>query len=254
MFSQVISGIRFGRPAGTTFLKRLCTDNPPELFLIAAVLPHPGERTLDVKVVWIGNQSKGERLLLPLRKHLRPFQDTIKPKAYLDEQRGGFDVPEGDLSSHRRGGHFKELTIDIIHTIIEHASKVPHEMSGITMMYWHGPWCAKPYDNAFGFRRTGFEFWIHTYWQKAREREKSWTWVEEFFRAIEPLSTGAVYVNDLENEGEARVHAAYGDKYMRLSLLKRKFDPDNFFRVNQNIAPATQSTDKRAHSRADDER
>jgi Berberine and berberine like len=55
---------------------------------------------------------------------------------------------------------------------------------------------------------------------------------------MEPLSTGAVYVNDLENEGHARVRAAYGDKYERLSVLKRKFDPDNFFRVNQNIPPA----------------
>ena len=56
---------------------------------------------------------------------------------------------------------------------------------------------------------------------------------------MEPLSTGAVYVNDLENEGEARVRAAYGEKYHRLSMLKAKFDPDNFFRINQNIPPAT---------------
>jgi hypothetical protein len=61
-----------------------------------------------------------------------------------------------------------------------------------------------------------------------------------------PLSSGAVYVNDLENEGEARVRAAYGDKYHRLALIKRKFDPDNFFRVNQNIPPAAQPDGKRA--------
>ena len=87
-------------------------------------------------------------------------------------------------------------------TIIEHLPSAPHEASGITMMYWHGPWCAKPHDNAFGFRRTGFEYWIHSYWQKAGDREQSWNWVEEFYRAMEPLSTGAVYVNDLEDEGD----------------------------------------------------
>ena len=221
------------------FLDSFAPTIPAELFLIAAVLPHPGERMLDIKVVWMGEKTKGERLLRPLRKYLRPFEDTIKPKAYLDEQRGGFDVPEGEYSSHRRAGHFKRLTDDVVETIIEHASNAPHEASGITMMYWHGPWCAKPHDNAFGFRRTGFEYWIHSYWRKAAGREKSWDWVEEFYRAMEPLSTGAVYVNDLENEGEARVRAAYGDKYQRLSLIKRKFDPDNFFRVNQNIAPAS---------------
>jgi FAD binding domain/Berberine and berberine like len=222
-----------------TFLDGFAITIPPDLFLIAAVLPHPGDRMLDVKVVWMGNKEKGERLLRPLRTYLRPFEDTIKAKAYLDEQRGGFDVPEGDYSSHRRAGHFDRLSGDIVDVINEHASNAPHEASGITMMYWHGPWCSRPHNNAFGFRRTGFEFWIHSYWKKAGDREKSWAWVENFFSAMEPLSTGAVYVNDLENEGHARVRAAYGDKYERLSVLKRKFDPDNFFRVNQNIPPAT---------------
>jgi FAD/FMN-containing dehydrogenase len=220
------------------FLDRFVPTIPPELFLIAAVLPHPGERMLDIKVVWMGEKGKGENLLRPLRTYLRPFQDMIKPKTYLDEQRSSYDVPEGDQSSHRRAGHFKRLTQDIIDTIAEHASNAPHQASGITMIYWHGYWCAKPHDNAFGFRRTGFEFWIHSYWQKAGDREKSWAWVENFFSAMEPLSTGAVYVNDLEYEGEDRVRAAYGDKYERLWLIKRRFDPDNFFRVNQNIPPA----------------
>jgi hypothetical protein len=220
------------------FLDTFAPTIPPDLFLIAAVLPYPGERMLDIKIVWTGEKEKGERMLRPLRANLKPFEDTIAPKAYLDEQRGGYDVPEGEHSSHRRGGHCKDLTDDVIETIVEHASNAPHEASGITMMYWHGPWCSRPHDNAFGFRRTGFEYWIHTYWQKAGEREKSWGWVEEFYRAMVPLSTGAVYVNDLENEGEARVRAAYGDKYDRLSLIKLKLDPGNFFRVNQNIAPA----------------
>ncbi|MGC2491273.1 FAD-binding oxidoreductase [Candidatus Binatus sp.] len=219
------------------FLDSFAPTIPAELFLIAAVLPHPGERMLDIKVVWTGDKEKGERSLRPLRKYLRPFEDTIQPKAYLDEQRGGFDVPEGEYSSHRRAGHFKRLTDDVVETIIEHASNAPHEASGITMMYWHGPWCARPHDNAFGFRRTGFEYWIHSYWRKTAERGRSWDWVEGFYRAMEPLSTGAVYVNDLENEGVARARAAYGDKYDRLSLIKGKFDPDNFFRVNQNIPP-----------------
>jgi FAD/FMN-containing dehydrogenase len=221
------------------FLDGFAPTIPSDLFLIAGVLPHPGERMLDVRVVWMGKTEKGERLLRPLRTYLRPFEDTIEPKAYLDEQRGGFDVPDGDFSSHRRGGHFNRLTQEVIEAIAEHAANAPHEASGITIIYWHGSWCSKPHDNAFGFRRTGFEFWIHSYWKEAGDREESWTWVEKFFSAIEPLSTGAVYVNDLENEGHARVRAAYGDKFQRLSLLKRKFDPDNFFRVNQNIPPAT---------------
>ena len=78
------------------FLDSFATTIPPELFLTAAVLPHPGERMLDVKVVWIGDGAKGERLLRPLRTYLRQFADSIEAKAYLDEQRRGYDVPEGD--------------------------------------------------------------------------------------------------------------------------------------------------------------
>ena len=220
------------------FLDSFAPTVPDELFLCAAVLPHPGERMLDVKVIWVGDEEEGERVLRPLRTYLKPFQDTIKPKAFLDEQRSAFDVPEGERSSCRRGGHFERLTADVIDVITEYASNSPHEASGITMMYWHGPWSSEPQDNAFGFRRTGFEYWVHTYWQKAIERRKSVSWVEAFFKAMEPLSTGAVYVNTLEDEGPDRARAAYGDKYLRLARTKRIYDADNFFRVNQNIQPA----------------
>ena len=106
------------------------------------------------------------------------------------------------------------------------------------MIYWHGPWCSGAHDNAFGFRRIGFEYWIHTYWKKAAERKLPWEWVERFYKAMKPLSTEAVYVNGMEKEDDDRVISAYGDNYDRLTKVKRKYDPANFFRVNQNIKPA----------------
>ncbi|MGH9646540.1 MAG: FAD-binding oxidoreductase [Bryobacteraceae bacterium] len=221
------------------YLNEFAPTIPDDLFLLAAVLPYPGERMLDVVVVWTGEVEKGERILRPLRTYLKPFKDTIRAKAYLDEQREASDVPSGDHSSHRKSGHFQVLCEDIINVIEEYASNAPSEVSGITMMYWHGAWCSKPHDNAFGFRRTGYEFWVHSYWQQAEERKKSWAWVEDFFAAMRPFSSGAVYVNGLENEGDDRVRAAYGNKYQRLARIKAKYDADNFFRVNQNIKPAS---------------
>lgn len=220
------------------FLNDFAPTIPDDLFLLAAILPFPGERMLDIGVVWTGEIQKSGRILRPLRTYLKPFKDTIKAKSYLDEQRDASDVPMGDYSSHRKSGHFQTLSEDLIDVITEHASNAPSEASGITMMYWHGPWCSTPQDDAFGFRRTGYEFWVHSYWQKAAEREKSWTWVEEFYAAIAPWATDAVYVNGLENESEARVRAAYGDKYEMLTRIKAKYDTNNFFRVNQNIRPA----------------
>jgi FAD/FMN-containing dehydrogenase len=61
-----------------------------------------------------------------------------------------------------------------------------------------------------------------------------------FAQALAPFSTGGVYVNFLGNEGDARIRAAYGDaKYERLRRLKRRSDPENLFRLNQNIPPAS---------------
>jgi FAD/FMN-containing dehydrogenase len=87
-----------------------------------------------------------------------------------------------------------------------------------------------------GFRRPGFEYWIHAYWQDPAERESSHRWVNQFYQELQPFSTGAVYVNNLCGEGPERVKAAYGEKYMRLAEIKRKYDPDNVFRLNENIS------------------
>jgi FAD/FMN-containing dehydrogenase len=222
------------------FLADYAPTIPQELFLIAAVLPYPGDRMLDVGVVWSGDEKVGERALRPLRTFLKPFEDTIQTNPYLEEQRSGTGSPaDGDYSSHRKSGHFEELSPAIIDVIAEYTSSAPSEESGITMIYWHGPWSSGSHDNAFGFRRPGFEYWIHTYWKKAVERRRPFDWVEEFYAAMEPLATEAVYVNGLENENDERVIAAYGDNYERLTKIKRKYDPDNFFRVNQNVKPAT---------------
>jgi FAD/FMN-containing dehydrogenase len=220
-----------------TFLASYAATIPVELFLIAAMLPYPGERMLDIAVVWSGDEKKGQRVLQPLRRFVKPLEDSIKVNTYLDEQRAGTGTPEdGEYSSHRRSGHVQELSQGLIDVIVEYTSNAP-STSGITMIYWHGPWCSENRDTAFGFRRTGFEYWVHIYWKKANERSRSLEWVEQFFAALVPMSTGAVYVNGLENEDDARVKAAYGDNYDRLSQLKHKYDPDNFFRVNQNIRP-----------------
>jgi len=82
------------------FLDEYTRSISDDLFIIAAVLPHPGERMLDVAVVWPDEEKKDERALRPLRKFLKPFEDTVQTRDYLDEQRAGSDSPaDGDYSS-----------------------------------------------------------------------------------------------------------------------------------------------------------
>lgn len=221
------------------FIKDYALGIPDDLFLLMAVLPHPGERMLNISVVWPGDPRRGERVLTPLRKLIKPLEDNIQIRAYLDEQRAGSDNPgDGDYCTCRRAGHLEDLSTESIDVIVEYAANAPTESSGITMIFWHGQWCSQPRDNAFGFRRSGYHYWIHSYWQHTKQAAPAQKWVYDFFSALAPHSSGAVYVNDLQEEGEERIRAAYGDKYERLCQIKRKYDPSNFFCVNQNIRPA----------------
>jgi FAD/FMN-containing dehydrogenase len=90
---------------------------------------------------------------------------------------------------------------------------------------------------AFGHRDAVFDFAILTVWQDRAEDDEHITWACDFFGAMQPHATG-VYVNNLGTEGADRVRAAYAPAtYERLLALKDAYDPDNVFRVNQNVAP-----------------
>jgi FAD/FMN-containing dehydrogenase len=69
------------------------------------------------------------------------------------------------------------------------------------------------------------------------DSEKITHWARDYWEAVHPHSAGAAYVNFLMEEGDERIKATYGDNYERLQRVKAKYDPGNFFRVNQNIKP-----------------
>ena len=75
-------------------------------------------------------------------------------------------------------------------------------------------------------------------WQDPAESEANIDWARRCYRTAEPFLSDGVYVNYLGDEGEARVRASYGPNYERLAAIKKKYDPTNFFRLNQNIKPA----------------
>ncbi|MGH9660400.1 MAG: BBE domain-containing protein, partial [Bryobacteraceae bacterium] len=95
-----------------------------------------------------------------------------------------------------------------------------------------------PDGSAFEDRRATHAMTIDGVWSEPAASAACIAWVRGFWEAVRPHSTGRVYMNFLGDEGEDRVRAAYGTtKYERLRALKRKYDPTNFFRMNQNIVP-----------------
>jgi hypothetical protein len=93
-------------------------------------------------------------------------------------------------------------------------------------------------ETAFGHRNFSFNFLITSVWTDPNDSEANMKWTRDFWEAMKPFMTEAVYVNYMGDEGEERIKSAYGEaKYNRLVALKKRYDPTNLFCLNQNIKP-----------------
>jgi FAD/FMN-containing dehydrogenase len=134
--------------------------------------------------------------------------------------------------------NFAEMSDDAIDTILKYAARLPSAQSEIFVAQMGGATSRVPADaTAYPHREAQFVMNVHTRWEKPEDDASSVAWAREFFEATAPFATGGVYVNFV-SEDEGRVQAAYGANFERLAVLKKKYDPDNVFRVNQNVAPA----------------
>ena len=91
---------------------------------------------------------------------------------------------------------------------------------------------------AYSSRDVGYVINVHGRWETAGEDDRGIAWAREFFAASKPFASGGAYVNFLTQDEADRLEFAYGKAYDRLVRLKKKYDPTNLFRVNQNIKPA----------------
>ena len=115
---------------------------------------------------------------------------------------------------------------------------VPEVKMEQLLQHLHGAACrVGSTETAFAHRTEKHDLLILSMWTDPSESEKNITWTREFLKAMRPYLEQGVYVNNLGDEGEERIRAAYGPNYERLVALKNKYDPTNFFRVNQNIKP-----------------
>jgi hypothetical protein len=132
-----------------------------------------------------------------------------------------------------------ELSDKAIQTIVEYSESLPTEQTQVVLEHMHGVASRVPATaTAFGLRRIQYSINIMPAWNDPALAEKCIDWARGFASALEAFGASDSYVNYLDNEGAAAVRAAYGVNYERLTQLKKKYDPENFFRFNQNIAPA----------------
>jgi hypothetical protein len=187
---------------------------------------------------YAGPVEEGEKVVRPLKEFGSPVLDLCVPKPFLDHQ-AMFDPS----FPHGQWYYFKscdvvELTDDVIDITAEHVMKIRSPLTNFPIWQLGGAVARiAGNDTAFNGRGVGHTFNIGAATATADGFDQEREWVRNFWSALEPHHT-SVYVNFLMDEGEERVRQAYGaQKYDRLKALKRKYDPENLFRLNQNIPP-----------------
>jgi hypothetical protein len=198
-----------------------------------------GKPVVMVICCYTGPVEEGERVVAPLRSFGSPLLDLCVPKPFLDHQ-AMFDpsFPPG-WWYYFRSCNLAELTDNVIEIIADHAVRSRSPQTAFPLFHLGGAISRVGEDDmAFNGRSAGHTLNINATTVAREGFEEECEWSRTFWSALKPYHTN-VYVNFLMEEGEERIRRAYGPaKYERLKALKRKYDPDNFFRLNQNISSA----------------
>jgi len=231
----------FGRAADLLrFYREFLITAPDELTTIAGVITGPdGSLVVAIVACYAGVLAEGERVLAPLRRFGPPVADTIASIPYTTMQTL-FDaaLPPGRLN-YWKASLMGDLSDPMIEAIIDYGGRIPSPFSGVFIPHYHGAFSrvAKA-DTAYFHRDLPYELLILSSWTDPRESESNVGWTRNLFASVQHHVPRAVYVNMLDrDEGEQRVQDAYGANYERLVSLKRRYDPTNLFRLNQNIRP-----------------
>jgi FAD/FMN-containing dehydrogenase len=252
---QVLAGAVFhpgeNAPEVLRFFRDFVETAPDELTTIAVILTAPpapflpaeahGKLAVALAVCYAGDLEQGERVLEPLRAFGRPLADVVAPMPYTALQ-SMFDAgyPPG-ISNYWKSNYVNDLSDDAIDTVVEYAARMSSPLASCYFEHLGGAISREGDQTAFGHRDFTFDFAILAGWDDAGETDEHVGWAREFWEAMRPFSSDAVYVNNLGAEGEDRVKAAYApERYERLVALKEKYDPGNLFRLNQNISPSGQ--------------
>ena len=199
-----------------------------------------GEPVVMVIPCWVGDLDEGEKFIEPMRKFGNVVADVCTRKPYLAHQ-AMFDP---SFVPHRwyyfRGLDTPELNDEMIDITIDHASRIKSPLTSFPIWQMGGAISrVSDDDSAFGGRQASFTYNIGCCTENADGFDEERQWVRDFWSALEGYQTSA-YVNFMSDgeESQDRIRSAYGaDKFDRLKALKRQWDPDNFFRMNQNISP-----------------
>jgi FAD/FMN-containing dehydrogenase len=226
-------------------------DAPDEVGAGAALITAPpaafvpesarGKPALGIVICYAGDPAEGERVIAPLRECAPPAADLVRPMSYTAVQQLIDPTMPAGMHNHWGGDFLAELPDAAIDAFCTAALAVPSPLTQILIVPGGGQ-VARIDDDAMaiGQRQAPWNTHLLTMWSDAADSARNLEWLRALQTAIDPYTTGRAWLNFLGDEGVDRVRRAVGDrKYARLQTIKRRYDPDNLFHLNQNVVPTS---------------
>jgi len=186
-----------------------------------------------------GDPKAGEKAIEPVRHFGTPLGEHVGVQPYCNWQKALDPLLTPGARNYWKSHNFTDLSDGLIDVTIKYAGNVPSPHSEIFFgMIGGATMRPAPDSAAYSHRNTLFVCNVHGRWETPAEDQKGIEWARGFYRESAAYATGGVYVNFLTDDESDRIKAAYGPNYDKLTAIKRKYDPQNLFRTNQNISPA----------------
>jgi hypothetical protein len=213
---------------------------PDELATYAGLLYTPdGQPAAAIVTCYSGDLAEGEKVIAPLRSFGSPLMDAIQPMPFpvMQTLLDGA-VPEGN-QNYWKSAFLRSLNDDAIKTIVGYANQATSPLTAVLVEQYGGAASrVGAQETAFGQRSAEYDLGILTQWTDPADSERHIAWTRAFADAMTPFRSGTYLLNFLgADEPVETIRAAFGPNYDRLVEVKTKYDPTNFFRVNQNVTP-----------------
>jgi FAD/FMN-containing dehydrogenase len=211
---------------------------PPLPFLPPEV---HGTEVVVLAACYAGEVSRGLEAIAPLRALGKPLADVIGPTPFVGWQTALDPLLTPGARNYWKSHDLLELGDAAIEVMLEHVRRLPTPECELLIANLGGAVNRVPADaTAYPHREVQFVVNVHTRWRDSTQDGACIGWARALFDALAPHATGGVYVNFMpEDEAERVRQGAYAANYDRLAKIKARYDPDNLFRLNQNIRPAS---------------
>ncbi|WP_170384443.1 FAD-binding oxidoreductase [Ruegeria atlantica] len=198
-----------------------------------------GREVLIFAACYAGAMNDGEAAMAELRGLGNPIVDVISPHAFVDWQSAFDPLLASGARNYWKSHDFSTLTPDAISGLLEGIAKLPDPASEVFVAHVGGAMARVPTDaTAYPERSAHFIMNVHSRWEDPTKDEACINWARALYDRMTPHATGSAYVNFMPADQSDALDGAYGANGSRLAEIKRKYDPDNLFRINHNILPA----------------